>query len=196
MEMKRQISKIGIGGIASIGVIILLMLWFGNVYLNQKRKLHAELRDLFIEAMLDEKKQQKDFQIQKRNYNPQRSPNNIPGEEKHAWCDQIYLTMHDPNRHLLDSLFQAILQKENIEVKTAIRYIGSGKVINSSTDSLFYKNATLLNPVVYRIDENEEKNAPGLCRCSDSDCVGTNWMVLGNFFCYFDSIGRWLWYLF
>ena len=158
MEMKRQISKIGIGGIASIGVIILLMLWFGNVYLNQKRKLYAEFRDLFIEAMLDEKKQQKDIQIQKRNYNPQRSPNDISGEEKHAWCDQIYLTMHDPNRHLLDSLFQAILQKKNIEVKTAIRYIGSGKVINSSTDSLFYKNATLLNPVVYRIDENEEKN--------------------------------------
>lgn len=156
--MKRQISKIGIGGIASIGVIILLMLWFGNVYLNQKRKLYAEFRDLFIEAMLDEKKQQKDIQIQKRNYNPQRSPNDISGEEKHAWCDQIYLTMHDPNRHLLDSLFQAILQKKNIEVKTAIRYIGSGKVINSSTDSLFYKNATLLNPVVYRIDENEEKN--------------------------------------
>ena len=77
MEMKRQISKIGIGGIASIGVIILLMLWFGNVYLNQKRKLYAELRDLFIEAMLDEKKQQKDIQIQKRNYNPQRSPNDI-----------------------------------------------------------------------------------------------------------------------
>ena len=158
MEMKRQISKIGIGGIASIGVIILLMLWFGNVYLNQKRKLHAELRDLFIEAMLDEKKQQKDIQIQKGSYDPQRSPNDISGEEKHAWCDQIYLTMHDPNRHLLDSLFQAILQKKNIEVKTAIRYIGSGKVINSSTDSLFYKNATLLNPVVYRIDENEEKN--------------------------------------
>lgn len=158
MEMKREIRKIGIGGITSVGVIILLMLWFGNVYLNQKKKLHAELRELFTEAMQDEKEQQKDFQNQKGSYDPQRSPNNISGEEKYAWYDQIYLTMHDPNRHLLDSLFQAILQKKDIEAKAAIRYIGDGKVINTSTDSLFYKNATPLNPIVYRINENEEKN--------------------------------------
>lgn len=158
MERKRQICKIGIGGILSVGVIILLMLWFGNVYLNQEKKLHAELRELFTGAMQDEKEQHKDFQNQKRNYDPQRSPNDISGEEKHARYDQIYLTMHDPNRHLLDSLFKVILQKKNIEAKTAIRYIGNGEVINTSTDNLFYKNATLLNPIVYRIDENEEKN--------------------------------------
>ena len=61
-------------------------------------------------------------------------------------------------RQLLHSLFRDILQKEHIEVETAIRCIRNGRVINSSTDSLFYKKASSLKPIVYRIDENKERN--------------------------------------
>lgn len=154
--MKRRICKIGTGEVISGGLIILLVFRFVSVYLNQEEKLHSELFMLFTEVVQEEKEQQ--VGKQKRHYDPQNSPNDIPGEEKHAWCIQDYLTKYDSSRHLLDSLFRDILQKKRIEVETAIRCIRNGKVINSSTDSLFYKKASSLKPIVYRIDENKERN--------------------------------------
>ncbi|BFK02513.1 hypothetical protein F090043F1_06410 [Parabacteroides goldsteinii] len=154
--MKRRICKIGTGEVISVGIIILLVFRFVSVYLNQEEKLHSELFMLFTEVVQEEKEQQ--IGKQKRHYDPQNSPNDIPGEEKHTWCVQDYLTKYDSSRYLLDSLFRDILQKEHIEVETAIRCIRNGKVINSSTDSLFYKKASSLKPIVYRIDENKERN--------------------------------------
>ena len=154
--MKRRICKIGTGGVICAGIIILLVFRFVSVYLNQEEKLHSELFVLFTEVVQEEKEQQ--IEKQKRYYDPHNSPNDIPGEEKHAWCVQDYLTKYDSSRYLLDSLFRNILQKEHIEVKTAIRCIRNGKVINSSTDSLFYKKASSLEPIVYRIDGNKERN--------------------------------------
>ena len=154
--MKRRICKIGTGEVISVGIIILLVFRFASVYLNQEEKLHSELFMLFTEVVQEEKEQQ--IGKQKRHYDPQNSPNDIPGEEKHSWCVQDYLTKYDSSRHLLHSLFRDILQKEHIEVETAIRCIRNGRVINSSTDSLFYKKASSLKPIVYRIDENKERN--------------------------------------
>lgn len=154
--MKRQINKIRIVGIICIGMIFLLTWRFCSIYRNQEKNLLSESFILFEEAIQKEKEQQ--IKIYKGYYDPQKSPNDIPGEEKHAWCSQDYLTKRDPNRHLLDSIFQDILQKQNIDVKAAIRCIRKGAVINSLNDSLFYKEATPLKPIIYRIDENKKKN--------------------------------------
>lgn len=155
--MKRQMKKIGINEIISIGIIILLIIGFVSFYRDQEKSLYTELFTFFVETIQKEKEQQ--IEMYKGNYDPLKSPNDLPGEEKRAWCVQDYITKHrDPSRHLLDSIFRDILQKQNIDVKMAIRCIRSGAIIDTSADSLFYKKATPLKPVVYRIDNNKEKN--------------------------------------
>ena len=185
MDIKRLIGKEGIGRITCAMIVILLVFRFGSVYLNQEKKMHSELYVLFVEAMQDEKEQQ--IKRHKRNYNSQKSSNDISGEEKYSWCTQDYLTMRDPNRHYLDSLYRDILQKKNIEVKTAIRCIRNGVVITTSTDSLFYKGATPLEPIVYRIDENKENNITlqayvDIPVWTALERIGWLWMVFFLFF--------------
>ena len=72
--------------------------------------------------------------------------------------DQDYLSLNDPNRIFLDSLFRARLADLGMETQTAVRCKRKEKTTISYTDSLFMKKATALKPVIYRKNKNIEDN--------------------------------------
>ena len=59
----------------------------------------------------------------------------ISYEEKERWCDQDYLSLNDPNRIFLDSLFRARLADLGMETQTAVRCKRKEKTTISYTDS-------------------------------------------------------------
>ena len=154
--MKRKVINILVFIFVGAGVISLFVFWFMYTYEKQNRKLYADASILFTEAI------QKDIKRisgrQTEFYDPQYSPNDIPGDEKMAWCDQDYITTRDSNRHVLDSLFHSLLREQGIPAKVAIRCIWKGKVIDTSADSALYKDAILLKSIVYRLNEEKDKN--------------------------------------
>ena len=154
--MKRKVINILVFIFVGTGVISLFVFWFMYTYEKQNRKLYADASILFTEAI------QKDIKRisgrQTEFYDPQYSPNDIPGDEKMAWCDQDYITTRDSNRHVLDSLFHSLLREQGIPAKVAIRCIWKGKVIDTSADSALYKDAILLKSIVYRLNEEKDKN--------------------------------------
>lgn len=77
---------------------------------------------------------------------------------KKEWLDQSALTFCDPSRHVLDSIFRAMLKERGIKAEIAIRCIGTGKVIDTSADSSLYKEVNLLESIVNKIDYNKENN--------------------------------------
>lgn len=141
-----------------IGVIILFVFvfCFQNAYKDRKKDLYFEVLMLFREAMQQDIKQNLDRSM--GYYDSGWSPSNVPEEEIKKWCDQSYVTLCDSNRHVLDSIYRTILKEKDIRAKSAIRYIEEGKVINTSADSTIYKEANLLPPIVYRFDNDKEKN--------------------------------------
>lgn len=155
MKMRIKLNGIPVIGVISIGIIVLLTLRFRDIYRSQEEKLYSDAFVLFTKVVQVERQQ---AQLKTGFYDPTKSPNDIPEKEKAGWCDQDFLTINDPNRHVLDSLFQNILQEQNIQAKTAIRCIRKGIVIYSSTDSLIYKEGKLLDPIVYRTDENRNND--------------------------------------
>lgn len=84
------------------------------------------------------------------------SSDNLSLEDKENWCDQSYLIFIDSNRIFLDSLFQVELVKRNLSVRSAVACVLNGKMTRSSADSLFYKEAIALDPLVYRLNEKPE----------------------------------------
>lgn len=155
--MKRmKLNKKLRGTIICIGFVFLFALWFWNAYQMQKNELQSVAYLAFVESM----KEEAALKIMKQVgfYDPKKSSNDIPREEKKKWCDQDLLTFYDPNRHVLDSLYNTILKEKHIKAKSAICCIRGGKVIHTSADSTIYKESNLLPPITYRIDDNAEKN--------------------------------------
>lgn len=69
-------------------------------------------------------------------------------EEKKDITDQMYLLKKNPIQVInLDSLFKAMLYKNEVPVETAVVYTINEKSEYSNLDSMFYKNATPLNSV-------------------------------------------------
>lgn len=135
---------------------VLPFCWLCIVVKKQHKKLLSESVVIFQQTIQKEKK----LCIERRFafYDSKYSPNNIPKEEKSEWCAQDYLTWRDPNRTLLDSLFQVSLITKNIKAQSAIRYIHNGDTINTCPDSLFYKEAHALPSIIYRKDTNKDNN--------------------------------------
>lgn len=154
--MRREIVKISVI-ISVYGIfIILFVIFFIDIYRKQSEKLCADASSLFTEVVKNEVNQViKIFSVA---YNPQNSPNDIPGGEKIAWQLQDYITSHDPNRHMLDSLFQSLLKEKHMQAKVAIRCIWKGKVIDTSADSALYKEVTPIKSIDYRLNEKREDN--------------------------------------
>ena len=67
----------------------------------------------------------------------------ISYEEKERWCDQDYLSLNDPNRIFLDSLFRARLADLGMETQTAVRCKRKEKTTISYTDSFLWKKLPL-----------------------------------------------------
>lgn len=135
----------------------LLFSWLKLIFAEHQKGLYTESYILFKHTLQNEKDQQ--IKRQLGYYDPNDSFNNdISGEEKDEWCDQDYLTYRNPNRSILDSLFQVSLITKGIQAQSAIRYIHNGDTINTCPDSHIYKEAYALPPMIYRIDTNKNNN--------------------------------------
>lgn len=130
--------------------------WLWLIFAECQKGLYTESYILFKHTLQNEK----GLQIKRQflYYDHKDSFNDISGEEKEEWCIQSYLTWRDPKRTLLDSLFQVSLIEKNIKAQSAIRYIHNGDTINTCPDSLFYREAYALPPMIYRIDTNKDNN--------------------------------------
>lgn len=134
----------------------LFFCWLWTAFKEQQKGLSSESDFIFKQAILNEKKQRIGRMLSF--HNPQLSPDDIPREEKNEWCIQEYLTYFNPNRSILDSLFQISLIEKGIQAQSAIRYIYNGDTINTCPDSLFYREAHALPSIVYRKDTNKDNN--------------------------------------
>lgn len=134
----------------------LFFCWLWTVFKDQQKRLYSDSGIIFKQSIQNEKKQciDRTFSF----YNSKLSPDDIQREEKKEWCDQDYLTYRNPNRSILDSLFQISLIEKGIQAQSAIRYIYNGDTINTCPDSLFYSEAYALPPMIYRIDTNKDNN--------------------------------------
>ena len=81
-------------------------------------------------------------------YNPQKTTNNLSFEEKSNYCDQIYVSKYDMNRHCLDSLFQKELLAHHLPLKSAVSVSYELKRYYSCPDKGFYRKAVALEPVL------------------------------------------------
>lgn len=156
--MNQKAEKIGtrwsVFGI--ICLTFLLFCWLKCIFVDQQKRIYIESFVLFKQILQIEKELQIKRQLGYYDHND--SFNDISGEEKDEWCIQNYLTWRDPNRTLLDSLFQVSLIEHGIQAQSAIRYIHSGDTINTCPDSHIYEEAYALPPMIYRIDTNKDNN--------------------------------------
>ena len=77
--------------------------------------------------------------------------------EKEEWIKQLYINMEDPTRIHLDSIFSALLLKENIQTESFVSCTYN-KSTNSTGTPEQIKQYTPLLPVVYRFDNDRKKD--------------------------------------
>ena len=134
----------------------LIMVWHG--FLSCRKKIFTEASATFQDAISKEMNTRLGSIPIKTNRGTLLLSDSISYEEKERWCDQDYLSLNDPNRIFLDSLFRARLADLGMETQTAVRCKRKEKTTISYTDSLFMKKATALKPVIYRKNKNIEDN--------------------------------------
>lgn len=126
-----------------------------QLILKYKKASLEEARYAFMNAIKEERNQY--IKTAFFQYNSRLSPNTIPFDEKKNWCEQIFLTDEDPNRHHLDSIFQARLVNLKIQASVAVRCTVGDKVTASRPDA-FYEKAVALDAVSYKKGlEKEQK---------------------------------------
>lgn len=156
--MNQKAEKIGshwsVFGI--ICLTFLLFCWLKLIFVDQQKRIYIESFVLFKQILQIEKELQIKRQFVYYDHND--SFNDVSKEEKIEWCDQDYLTYRNPNRSILDSLFQASLIEKNIQAQSAIRYIHNGDTINTCPDNHIYREAYALPSIVYRKDTNKDNN--------------------------------------
>ena len=123
----------------------LIMVWHG--FLSCRKKIFTEASATFQDAISKEMNTRLGSIPIKTNRGALLLSDSISYEEKERWCDQDYLSLNDPNRIFLDSLFRARLADLGMETQTAVRCKRKEKTTISYTDSLFMKKATALKPV-------------------------------------------------
>ena len=126
----------------------LFIVFVGHLFISERKKANLKEAGIaFFKAIEKEKKQYiTTFVFQ---YDSRLSPNTISGEEKRNWYEQICLISDDPNRHHLDSIFQAELDNRKIRGSVAIQCAVGDKVTISRPEA-FYRKATALDAVSYR----------------------------------------------
>lgn len=126
----------------------LFIVFVGHLFISERKKANLKEAGIaFLKAIENEKKQYiTTFVFQ---YDSRLSPDTISGEEKRNWGEQICLISDDPNRHHLDSIFQAELDNRKIRGSVTIRCTVGDKVTISRPET-FYKKATALDAVSYR----------------------------------------------
>lgn len=126
------------------------IIFVGHLFISERQK--ANLKETGVALLKAIEKEKKlyitTFVFQ---YDSRLSPNAISGEEKRNWYEQKCLISDDPNRHHLDSIFQAELDLRKIQGSVAIRCTVGDKVTISRPED-FYKKATPLDSVSYQKD--------------------------------------------
>lgn len=117
----------------------LIMVWHG--FLSCRKKIFTEASATFQDAISKEMNTRLGSIPIKTNRGALLLSDSISYEEKERWCDQDYLSLNDPNRIFLDSLFRARLADLGMETQTAVRCKRKEKTTISYTDSLFMKKA-------------------------------------------------------
>ena len=97
----------------------LIMVWHG--FLSCRKKIFTEASATFQDAISKEINTRLGSIPIKTNRGTVLLSDSISYEEKERWCDQDYLSLNDPNRIFLDSLFRARLADLGMETQTAVR---------------------------------------------------------------------------
>ena len=112
----------------------LIMVWHG--FLSCRKKIFTEASAPFQDAISKEINTRLGSIPIKTNRGTLLLSDSISYEEKERWCDQDYLSLNDPNRIFLDSLFRARLADLGMETQTAVRCKRKEKTTISYTDSI------------------------------------------------------------
>lgn len=146
-----------LGGAVCLIITFLFICWLSVDFASHQKNRQEMAYSAFIEAIQLEKDSQLKDVPKILDYKTYRSPDNIPLEEKNNWCDQWYLAGKDSNRIKLDSCFRVTLAKRNIDAQIAVHCLLEGRTTYSCPDSLYYREAEALPPVVYRLSEKPEE---------------------------------------
>jgi len=156
-------------------------------YLLQRKYVISLAGNSFKEALTSEKVRAfKDVPVYTY-YNPQKATNDLPFEEKSNYCDQIYVSKYDMNRHCLDSLFQKELLAHHLPLKSAVSAFYQSKMHYSCPDKAFYHKAVALAPVVYRMDYDPKNyiELRGYIRLP-------SWFILQRMSIFYTSVIIWI----
>lgn len=82
------------------------------------------------------------------------NPQPISRKEKEEWADQSFLMDKDSCRFFLDSIFRAELSLIGLTSRTAVRCFKGEREHCCCKDTVFLKQAIVLEPVVYKRKEN------------------------------------------
>lgn len=142
--------------VISLFITLLCFYWLKADFSSQRKKLIFTASHSFLKAIDAEKAIKLEEVKLHEFYSSDLSPDKIPSSEKKNWCDQSFFIKHDSTRHTLDRLFRVELAKQDLSVQVAIKCLIEGKTVYSNPDNLFYQQATVLPPVVYRLNEKPE----------------------------------------
>ena len=153
----KRIQQIGMAITACIAVTYIFAHIIYNDYTLKRDDVVSSASSIFKEAIVKENSTKMKGVPVYIKYEPHKSSDNVPVEEKLNFIIQDYITSHDSSRLYLDSLFHKLLIENKLQCSSAISYKLGNKIQYSCRDTAFYRNATVLKPVVYRFDPTHEK---------------------------------------
>ena len=130
-------------------------IWQG--YYGAKNEICKKMEVVFDEAI---KKEIEMFRIAERviSYeNSQFDKDSIQKAERAMHCDLEQILQNYQERYSLDSLFRLNIVKSHIQARSAVRSKSRFGVTDSSSDSMFYKEAVQLPLVIFRPRSDSEK---------------------------------------
>ncbi|MBR5296431.1 MAG: hypothetical protein IKU29_01010 [Parabacteroides sp.] len=169
--MKRQIQSIFI---FLLIIITAFCLWAGKrAYISQQEQAQEKAATILKQSIQLERDKYIGNTVYSH-YNPSESKSpDISWIEKEAWVYQRSLSNKDPNRVHLDSIFNAELQRQNIQGKGAIYFSQSGKTVCTASDTLFKEKAVLVDRLTFRLDHNPDN----LCIIEGYVKFPTGWLL-------------------
>ncbi len=145
--MKKNDTKFGTLGL--IWTLFMLIVTYA-VFMERKKNVWQEVQSAFTNAIQKEKKQFVEHRLTL--YDKQKSPNDIPFEEKIEWANQACLFCMDSNRHRLDSLFRVELDERGISLQSQVYCSFKSMLATGGKQDGFLQKAVLVDERVYRKD--------------------------------------------
>lgn len=152
-----------------------------SVYIRTQKSEPERSRDRLFQS--DRKREKQYITTFVFQYDSRLSPNTISGEEKRNWYEQICLISDDPNRHHLDSIFQAELDNRKIRGSVAIQCAVGDKVTISRPEAFTEKRQHWMPFLIGKIWMPDRKSFCNLM-CI---CLIDGWLAVGPFICLSQS---------